>query len=216
MRYGFGKTSGRLLAALLLGTACQSAEELAAPLPGAVLTTVDNGPALASARTFALPDTVIDLPSNSATIGHESAAAIVTRVRAHLVRLGWTDIGRSIIAKPDVIVLIAASERLQTGWAYADWYGAWGYLPYWGPAVGSTSAWGIPGGAIPFSFAAGTVLVTMLDLRNQRSNVDDIALLWAAAVDGVITGPTSTLDRALLGIDQAFVQSPYMRREPQS
>ena len=214
MRYGFGKTSGRLLAALLLGTACQSAEELATPLPGAVLTTVDNGPALASARTFALPDTVIDLPSNSATIGHESAAAIVTRVRAHLVRLGWTDIGRSIIAKPDVIVLIAASERLQTGWAYADWYGAWGYLPYWGPAVGSTSAWGIPGGAIPFSFAAGTVLVTMLDLRNQRSNVDDIALLWAAAVDGVITGPTSTLDRALLGIDQAFVQSPYMRRVP--
>jgi hypothetical protein len=214
MRYGFGKTSGHLLAALLLGTACQSADELSTQLPGAVLTTVYNGPALAAARTFALPDTVIDLPANSATIGHESAAAIVTRVRSHLLRLGWTDIGRSIIAKPDVIVLIAASERLQTGWAYADWYGAWGYLPYWGPAVGSTSAWGVPGGAIPFSFAAGTVLVTMLDLRNQRSNVDDIPLLWAAAVDGVITGPTSTLDRALLGIDQAFVQSPYLRREP--
>ena len=209
MRYGFGKTSGRLLAALLLGTACQSADELSTQLPGAVLTTVDNGPALAAARTFALPDTVIDLPANSANIGHESAAAIVTRVRA-----SWTDIGRSIIAKPDVVVLIAASERLQTGWAYVDWYGAWGYLPYWGPAVGSTSAWGVPGGAIPFSFAAGTVLVTMLDLRNQRSNVDDIPLLWAAAVDGVITGPTSTLDRALLGIDQAFVQSPYLRREP--
>jgi len=214
MRYGFGKASGCLLAAVILGTACQSADELSTQLPGAVLTTVDQGPALASARTFALPDTVIDLPSNSATIGHESAAAIVTRVRSHLLRLGWTDIGRSIIAKPDVIVLIAASERLQTGWAYADWYGAWGYLPYWGPAVGSTSAWGVPGGAIPFSFAAGTVLVTMLDLRNQRSNVDDIALLWGAAVDGVITGPTSTLDRALLGIDQAFVQSPYLRRVP--
>ena len=214
MRYGFGKTSGRLLATVLLGTACQSADVLSTELPGAVLTTVQDGPALAAARTFALPDTVIDLPANSASIGHESAAAIVGRVRAHLLRLGWVDVGKSSAAQPDVVVLIAASERLQTGWAYVDWYGAWGYLPYWGPTVGPTSAWGIPGGAIPFSFAAGTVLVTMLDLRNQRGSVDDIPLLWAAAVDGVITGPTSTLDRALLGIDQAFVQSPYMRRVP--
>jgi hypothetical protein len=214
MRYGFGKASGRLLAILLLGTACESADVLSTNLPGAVLTIVDDGPALAAARTFALPDTLITLPTNSTSIGHESSVAIVGRVRAHLLRLGWIDVTSATNARPDVVVLVVANERLQTGWAYADWFGAWGYLPYWGPAVDPTSVWGVPGGAIPYSFVAGTVLVTMLDLRNQRGSVDDIALLWAAGVDGVVTGPTSTLDRALLGLDQAFVQSPYLRRVP--
>jgi len=212
MRYALGKTLGRLSAAALLGISCQSADNLSTNLPGAVLTIVDDGPALNTARTFALPDTVADIPRGSAVIGHESSTAIVGRVRSHLLRLGWTDVSHTLHAQPDVVVLIAANERIETGWAYADWNGAWGYLPYWGPAVSPTSIWGVPGGAIPFAFAAGTVLTTMLDLRVQRGSVDDIPLLWAAAVDGVLTGPTSTLDRALLGIDQAFVQSPYLRR----
>jgi hypothetical protein len=213
MRYAHGKTIASLLtAALLLATACESADFVATTDQlGAVITVVDNGPALSSARSFVLPDTVVRLSANGAGMGHEASVAIVNSVRAHLLRLGWTDLTAIHGARPDVIVLIAAAERIQTSVAYADWFLAWGYLPYWGPSVNSASVWGVPSGAIPFAFEAGTVLITMLDLRAQRGTTDDIPLLWAAGLDGVVTTPTNTLSRALRGIDQAFVQSPYLR-----
>jgi hypothetical protein len=144
-------------------------------------------------------------------MGHEASQAIVARVRTHLVRLGWADVTTTHGVQPDVIVLIAAAERVQTSVAYVDWYGSWGYLPYWGPSVNSASVWEVPSGAIPFSYEVGTLLITMLDLREQRGNTDAIPLLWAAGLDGVVTTPTNTLSRAMLGVDQAFAQSPYLR-----
>jgi len=211
MRYARGKTIASLLTAALLATSCESSDLVATGTSGSVITIVDDGAALNSARTFALPDTIVRLPASGGGIEHEASQAIVTRVRDHLVRFGWVDVTTVHGAQPDVVVLIAAAERVQTSVAYVDWFGAWGYLPYWGPSVNSASVWGVPSGAIPFAYEVGTILITMLDLREQRGNTDAIPLLWAAGLDGVVTTPTNTLSRAMLGVDQAFAQSPYLR-----
>ena len=205
-------TIASLLTAALLATSCETTDIVGVEDgEGAVITLVDSGAALRSARTFALPDTVVRLSPVGGGMGHEASNAIVSSVREHLLRLGWTDVGTARGAQPDVVVLIAAVERIQNTVFYADWFGAWGYLPYWGPSVNSASVWDVPSGEIPFAFAAGTVLITMLDLRVQRgSNVDAIPLLWAAGLNGVVTTAANTLDRALVGVDQAFVQSPYL------
>ena len=211
MRYAHGKTIASLLTAALLATSCESSDLVATGTSGAVITIVDDGAALNSARTFALPDTIVRLSASGGGMGHEASQAIVNRVRAHLIRFGWADVTTVHGAQPDVIVLIAAVERIQSSVAYVDWYGAWGYLPYWGPSVNSASVWGVPSGAIPFDYEVGTILITMLDLREQRGATDAIPLLWAAGLDGVVTTPTNTLSRAMLGVDQAFAQSPYLR-----
>jgi hypothetical protein len=209
-------TIASLLTAALLATSCETNDTDIVGVEdgeGAVITLVDSGAALRSSRTFALPDTVVRLSPSGPGMGHEASSAIVSRVREHLLRLGWTEVGAVRGAQPDVVVLIAEAERIQSTYAYADWFGAWGYLPYWGPSVSSASVWGVPSGEIPFAFVAGTVLITMLDLRIQRaSNIDAIPLLWAAGLDGVVTTAANTLDRALAGIDQAFAQSPYLVR----
>jgi len=210
MRYALGKTLGSLLTTVLLTSSCLSNNIVTADGSGAVVT-VDGSAGLHNARTFALPDTIVELPTGSIGISKSAADEIVSRVRANLVRLGWTDVGTNPAVPPDVVVLIAAAERVQTGVGYSDWFGSWGYLPYWGASVSSASVWAMPDGAIAVSYEVGTVLITMLDLRDQRGTKDDIPLLWAAALDGVVTAPGNTLARANLGVDQAFAQSPYLR-----
>jgi len=212
MRYARGNTIASLLTAALLLVSCQSIEVVNTPDQfGAVITLVDSGPVLSSARTFVLPDTIVRLSPTGGGMGHEASSAIVARVRGQLIAFGWTDVTAIHNARPDVIVLIAVAERVQTSVAYVDWFGAWGYLPYWGPTVNTTSAWVLPSGAIPFAFVTGTVLINMLDLRAQRGSTDAIPLLWAAGLNGVVTTPENTLSRALIGVDQAFAQSPYLR-----
>jgi hypothetical protein len=198
--------------AAFAASACE-AGNFASPvaLSTAVITLVDSGPPLQSARTFALPDTIVELPVGAATISHRFDRTITTTVRTHLVSLGWRDTGIDPAARPDVLVLVAASTRVQTGLTYSDWFGAWGYLPYWGAGVDPSSPWGLPAGAIPYVYQAGTLLVAMIDLRTDRAHAHRIPLLWGAAVDGVLADPAANAQRAIQGIDQAFAQSPYLQ-----
>ncbi|HMC57513.1 MAG TPA: DUF4136 domain-containing protein [Gemmatimonadaceae bacterium] len=191
-------------------TACRSYDSLTPGLTGAVVTVVDSGPALAQARSFLIPDTVVDLARTTREISHESDQAITETVRMHLIDLGWHDAATDASPDPDVIVLVGASTRIQTGWYYTDWYSSWGYLPYWGSASASWG-WGVPTTAVPYAFPAGTLLLTMLDRRAMNQQTQTITVLWAAALDGVVGTAEGTLERAIVGIDQAFSQSDYLR-----
>jgi len=206
------------IAAIALVTTLASAgchDLLETGLTGAVITLVDSGPPLRDARTFALPDTIIELESSVINLDHANDATLTARIRNHLLMLGWIDVTFDTAApRPDVLLLTVATTRIQTGVMYSDWYGSWGYLPYWSPAVSSSWGWGAPTGAVPYSFPAGTLLVTMLDLRAQEETTQQIPLLWAAAIDGVASASSATTERALEGLDQAFTQSPYLTRIP--
>lgn len=179
---------------------------------GSVVTLVDSvSSSLGTARTFAMPDTVVELADASFSFDHAHDQEVVDRVREHLVALGWREVSGAG-ANPDVVVLNAASTRIETGVAYSGWFDAWGYLPYWGPAIDGSWAWGLPAGAVPYAFQAGTFITVMLDLRAPRDGDTNkhVPLLWASAVDGLVNG-SSTTSRVLDGIDQAFAQSPYLR-----
>jgi hypothetical protein len=197
-------------AAALLAAACEG-NVLTQQSLGAVVTVVDSGPALQSARTFVLPDTVITLTQMGTPISAPLARQIVADVRTHFTSLGWVEIlmGEPAL-RPDVVVVVAASTRIQTGILYTDWYSAWGFLPYWGTGVDPSWAWGMPAGAVPYAYQAGTLLVTMLDVRTPRDDTKTIPMLWAAGLDGVV-GDASTVARIHAGIDQAFAQSPYLQ-----
>jgi len=195
----------------LAASACESSLVPFNEVEGSVVTVVDDGEALHSARTFALPDTIVDVPLQSEVIHHDADREITASVRAHLIALGWREVSRTSTVRPDVVVLVAASTRTQAGVAYVNWYGAWGYLPYWDTGVSSSWGWGMPVDEIPYVYQAGTLLITMLDLRAQNASTQRIQLLWAAAIDGFVTDAATTKDRTLVGIDQAFTQSSYLK-----
>lgn len=179
-----------------------------------VITLVDTStPPLHTARTFAIPDTVIHSlrKQGAGVIGHEGDAQVLARIRGHFLQLGWREITDVTVERPDVVVLVGVFEQTNTGVAYTGWWGDWGYWGGW-PAYGPDWTWGVPVGAVEFTFESGTLAMVMLDLRNGNTTLKEVPILWAGAIQGVLAASSSNLDRALRGIDQAFVQSPYLER----
>jgi hypothetical protein len=200
-----------LATAALLAVACDGTTLDSPQSFGAIVTMVDSGGALRRSSTFVLPDTVVRLSQFGTPIGPTLAHQLIIQVRAHFRAMGWTELANERGAHPDVLILIAASTQTQIGLAYGDWFSSWGYLPYWGGSVDQSWAWGYPDGAVPYSYQTGTLLVSMIDVSSPRdATTKTIPLLWAAALDGLV-GDGSTVERIRAGIDQAFVQSPYLR-----
>jgi hypothetical protein len=177
-----------------------------------VTTLVDSQAPLRAARTFALPDTVIHTTlgdGTATTTSHAGDAQILDRIRAGFIDFGWREITDVRATRADVVILTAVLEREQTGVAYGSWWGDWGYWPGW-PASYGGYGWGYPGAAVEFTYETGTLLITMLDLLHGDASTKRVPLLWAAGINGVLT--SSSLDGALDGITQAFIQSPYLER----
>jgi hypothetical protein len=183
---------------------------------GWVTTLVDSTTSsLSVARTFAVPDTVVQLRGDG-DMDHAADRIVAASVRAHFIALGWTEVRNAAEGLPDVVIVLGVSTREEVGVSYADWYGSYGWMPYWGSAADPAWIWGMPPGAIPYTYEVGTLLMAMVDLRAPRTTTKRVPLLWVAAVNGVLAvngvqTDDATLPRALTGIDQAFTQSPYLR-----
>jgi hypothetical protein len=178
-----------------------------------VTTLVDSQAPLREARTFALPDTIIHpaRAQGADVIGHEADDQILGRIRDGFLAFGWREITDVTAERPDVVLLTVVLEQSNTGVAYSGWWGGWSFWPGWPVGYGADWGWGYPANAVTFSYETGTLLVVMLDIKHGNTSTKRVPLLWAGAVDGVLT--KSSVDGALEGIDQAFAQSPYLQRQ---
>lgn len=176
-----------------------------------VTTIVDSQVPLRDARTYAMPDTVIHAKraTGAGLIGHESDDEILARIRQGFAAYGWREITDVAAERPDVVVLATAFEQTNVGVAYTSWWGDWGYWPGW-PAYGPEWGWGFPTDAVVFTYETGTLALIMLDTVHDDPAARRVPALWAAAINGVLT--QTSVAGALLGIDQAFAQSPYLQR----
>ena len=199
-------------AASLAAAGCYDNQDVTSVSDFASVTTlVDSQAPLRAARTFALPDTVIHVSLQGAptVTTHDGDAQILARIRTGFIALGWREVTDVRAAGADVVILTAVLEREQTGVAYGGWGSSWGYWPGW-PAGYTGYGWGFPGAGVEFTYEAGTLLITMLDLLHGDASTKRVPLLWAAGINGVLT--STSLQGALDGITQAFVQSPYLER----
>lgn len=107
------------------------------------------------------------------------------------------------------------------GWG-GGWGGWWGYPGY---------GWGSPGYVQYYSYKVGTIVLEMVDgdsfrnvvafgdshgQGNQASSADeipDLTIRWMASIDGYISSDADyNADRAKRGMDEAFEQSPYLKK----
>jgi len=192
--------------------ACYPGEVVSVPQLASVTTMVDSQAPLKTARTFAIIDTVaLALRKDGGlTVSRQDAVSIVARIRNELIARDWIEIKDFRAVRPDVVVLAAVFVSENTGVAYADWWGSYGYWGGWPAGYGAGWDWGVPGAEVTFTYASGTLAITMLDLRNGDASTQRVPVLWAALINGVITSVAP--DNALAGISQAFLQSPYLER----
>lgn len=179
-----------------------------------IVTIFDPDATFSDLTTFFIPDSVIHLVPVGETddIDRTVDALILTKIRDNMVARGYTEVLDPLATPPDVeiqAVVTATDNTGYTGWPWCAEFG-WEY-----PWIGC-SDWGIdfPSGVISYEYARGTLVMQMLDLRGVTPGVGNFTATWVGSLNGVYTdGSTSEVqDRISDGINQAFIQSPYIEK----
>jgi hypothetical protein len=147
-------------------------------------------------------------------LDEELAAQLVERVVDHMTERWYTQVESD--ANPDLGLTISVLNGTVTA-AYVDYWGYyWGY-PYYYYYYPYYYA---------YSYNTGTLIVDAVDLKNAPPPepaavaprggelTDKLNVVWSGLVYGVLSeSTTQNLQDGLQGIDQAYEQSPYLRRE---
>lgn len=179
-----------------------------------VLTTYDSTFNFSGITTYIMPDTVIaifdpDNPSNNSTYDHTYDAVMLSEVASQFSDIGYTRVADTLVQKPDVGVMLSVISTTYSGAYLYDWDSYWGYFPYWPPYYGPGYGYYYPW-AVTYDYSVGTLIVTMIDLKsNQAMQTDSVSVVWMGAING-LAGGSNIQARITSGIDQMFIQSPYL------
>ena len=170
-----------------------------------------------SNHTYAMPDTVVDLSvvgGGTSSLQHTYDSQILTLIANNMQAYGYTRVTGTVASgtKPDVVVLVGGItvDNYSVWYPYYPWWGYWGWWGGWG-------WWGYGPGYAPIyppvpavtSYTTGTLVISMVDPAAVAS-MNQIPVPWTAAVNGIITG-ASVSSRLTSAINQAFIQSPYLK-----
>jgi Domain of unknown function (DUF4136) len=177
-----------------------------------VTTQHDRAADFATLHTYAMPDAVLELPSNGVQVplDHSHDAEILGRVATNLELQGWTRVDPAVVA-PDVDVLVSFSVGRYVNYrSYAFYEGD----PGWAGFAGFDATWGITypwaSPAAVHIVDAGALRIDMLDVRDPDPAAKLLRAVWSATVLGFVASIESNVQRIDQGIDQAFAQSPYL------
>ncbi len=167
-----------------------------------VLTEYDQEFDFMSKQNYAMPDHVVKITGNIIEgeppefIKEPYNSQIIQRIEYNLTNLGWTRVEDPETA--DVVLFPASWTNTTVYYWYDYWcwyyyyYCGWGW--YWYPTVSVSS------------YTTGTFVMTMV--VNGDEYIEP-ARVWTGAINGLLSGVQST-SRLNNGIDQAFIQSPYL------
>lgn len=161
--------------------------------------------------TFFMPADTIGLLSNvsdDTIIIGDYAKGVTARVRARISGGGFTFVERD--EDPDLAInvyIVDNSGVFQSvtypnylygypGYYYSGYYGYGGYYNY--PVVQT------------YSYQSGMLAIELIDLKNKTPD-NKLQVVWVANIGDVYTS-TDPFIKVLEAIDQAFRQSPYLKR----
>jgi Domain of unknown function (DUF4136) len=170
--------------------------------------------------TFALPDKVIKLDGSEFQnnngeeipdfISDTYGLPILNAIRHNMEDLGWTEVEKD--ADPDVLFLPTVTRDTYIYYYYDSYYWNWWY-PTWNSGWG----WYYSGYYYPTyrgGYTSGTLFIQMTDTENSTQG--NINVVWSSEINGLVQGNTaSIIQRINTTIDQAFVQSPYLKLHQQ-
>jgi hypothetical protein len=186
--------------------------------------------------TFAVNPTVslVRDVGDGGTLAPDKASALVDRITAQMSARGY----RLVAVSDRPSLGLQATVNLQFNTATIETAGSWWGAPGY---AGVPSFWGFPsaGYFAPWSYStvaykAGTLVIEMVDLRDgvvsgaldasvvapagiDASVSGGLEVIWAAYAHGVTTTLLSSFGpEALSAVDQAFAQSPYLQRAPET
>jgi hypothetical protein len=172
-----------------------------------VYTNYDSEYNFAAKHTYAIPDKILKITDDliqgddPTFLKDTYAVPMLNQINKNMTDYGWTKVDKS--ANPDVILAPVAYEL--TTYSYW-WYG--GYWDWW---YGGWWGWYYPYPVVT-SYSTGSLIVTMADPKDQSPD-DKARAAWSFIINGLLEGTTAEFNaRYTKGIDQAFEQSPYIKK----
>ena len=180
-----------------------------------VVTTHDDTVTFTSFTTYALLDSVVHIDLEDATndslLNRDNDALILAEVRAGIEAMGYVEEMDPANTTPDVLLLVGALGVVKDAYFTYGWWGWYGWYPYYPCCYGPGYGLGYPAGVGSFTYAVGTLVITMLDPTRPGNNVNEAPILWVAGINGLLEGSTLELSTRITNlIGQAFGQSPYL------
>ena len=174
-----------------------------------VLTRYDKAADFSSYRTYAMPDTIFHIigEDDEDEISRQFDALMLQTVASNMASRGFTRIENPDSSNiPDAVVTISVTTTDYQGvsyyppyWGYPGW--GWYYPPYYPPYWGTT-----------YSYSTGTIFIDFGDVDNVAGDSSLVTVEWNATINGLLSSnASSTRTRIENSIDQAFVQSPYLK-----
>ena len=174
--------------------------------------------------TYYMPDSLgwivdrEDLDNNDGDLTREYDAFILGEVAENMALYGYQRVpDLDVDNPPDLYVFTQAIAVKNTTVSYVPgypWYG--GGYPGWGgywPGYGGGGyypGWG--GGTVSSSYTTGTVLIDIADAKNLDEENKIIPYVWTAGVDGLLSSSSASNEQFVSqSIEQAFIQSPYLK-----
>ncbi|MBB6462752.1 DUF4136 domain-containing protein [Flammeovirga kamogawensis] len=185
----------------------------------------DYNDSFSTAKTFSVPNYVVHIGEDSSE-GYQLTSTdeiIINETILEMKAAGYTFIQENETDKPDLVVLPYSFDNTVVGsvtaWpTYGDWGDYWG--GYWGGYWGWNDMYPM-GGYYPFygypmtsyySYDQGTVILEMVDNRKavMEDGENQVPVIWQGILNGTETNLVDNQNRIKSGIDQMFIQSPYI------
>lgn len=183
-----------------------------------VYTQYNKGVAFSDFKTFYAPDSILRIGNeqNQTYLTNTSAQTMIQAYVTNLENRGFKRVAQKDSA--DFGVQLSYIENTQY---VMDWWGGdypWIAYPYywspsyWGPSYGD---WFYPY-PITYSFSTGTLMGELLELtpagKQGTAGSTNITVMWSSLISGFIYGSGNmNVNKVVASIDQAFVQSPYLK-----
>ena len=166
-----------------------------------IATFFDDGADFSTLVTYAIPDTIYTFDNNGGIVPNDeisstNANAILNAINNNLQNMGFTPVAAGSEPTADVVLFALTTSST---WVSGGYYG--GYWSYWYPYYG----WCYP---VYYTYTTGSIFITMIN-PNKTGNDRGV---WIAAINGVLSSSSANnTSRINSDINQAFIQSPYLR-----
>lgn len=178
-----------------------------------VYTAHDSGTDFSAIDTYFLPDSILIIGNNDRTEywKDDDALTIIDAVATQMDNAGYTRTDDKTLAAVGLQLSYVRQETYFVGYNNPYWW--WYYPYYWAPGYwGNWNGWHYPY-SVYYGYTAGSLLMEMVNLEAEEENNRKLPIVWDTFIGGLLTNDSElNLQRTIDGVDQAFVQSPYLTK----
>ncbi len=203
-------------------TSCYPGDDISYSDLDLVSTAYDQNADFNTFKTYYMPDSIIHLKDtldsdNNVDLSREFDKFILDLVRENMGDYGYTLESDPENNHPDIFLTVSAmaTKNYNVYYYYPYYYGGWGWGWYYKNTDYYGWGWYYPpywGGSYVTSYTDGTMIMNMHDVRDATPETDSIPTVWIGAMNGLLGSSTQTTKNRLdYNINQAFIQSPYLK-----